>query len=83
MVVKFLTKLSLDALRKNLRFTKYLDYQCSLLCNVKLWGKLIALLLSIRSSQKVCTRNCKINACLFIAIWRCAYSLDSLIEPVL
>ena len=25
MVVKFLTKLSLDALKKNLRFTKYLD----------------------------------------------------------
>jgi hypothetical protein len=26
MVVKFLTKLSLDALKKNLRFTKYLDF---------------------------------------------------------
>jgi hypothetical protein len=26
MVVKFLKKLSLDALRKNLRFTKYLDF---------------------------------------------------------
>ena len=26
MVVKFLTKPSLDALKKNLRFTKYLDF---------------------------------------------------------
>jgi hypothetical protein len=26
LVVKFLTKLSLDALKKNLRFTKYLDF---------------------------------------------------------
>ena len=29
MVVKFLTKLSLDALKKNLRFTKYLDFSVS------------------------------------------------------